>query len=200
MFGPSSHFIQGGEIQGHGRDAGGPLYSRHWRVNPRLTLNLGLRWDPSSPYPENEGRIVCFTPGAPSLPDTPMHPWAWHMAATRQTRAVRLPDMTEIWRIWLRAWASPIGSPRTARRAAGGFGVYYTPFMSAFVYMHIDRLWAIMKFNDVSLEIPGVALEFQVHSLRCTVECAWPGCQVCDARLPVLHAKGCAFRNSPPGT
>jgi hypothetical protein len=37
-----------------------------WRVNPRLTLNLGLRWDPYFPFTEERGRIVCFRPGVQS--------------------------------------------------------------------------------------------------------------------------------------
>ena len=34
-----------------------------WRATERLTLNLGLRWDPYLPYHEREGRWACFQPG-----------------------------------------------------------------------------------------------------------------------------------------
>jgi hypothetical protein len=37
-----------------------------WRINPRLTLNLGWRWDPYFPFTEERGRIVCFRPGVQS--------------------------------------------------------------------------------------------------------------------------------------
>ena len=33
-----------------------------WRVNQRLTLNLGLRWDPFFPFYDRKGRVVCFQP------------------------------------------------------------------------------------------------------------------------------------------
>ncbi len=39
----------------------------NWRVNPRLTLNLGLRWDPYFPFTEERGHLACFVPGAQSL-------------------------------------------------------------------------------------------------------------------------------------
>jgi hypothetical protein len=39
----------------------------NWRVSQRLTLNLGLRWDPYFPFTEERGRIVCFRPGVQSV-------------------------------------------------------------------------------------------------------------------------------------
>ncbi len=46
----------------------------NWRLNPRLTFNLGLRWEPYFPYTELKGRIVCFQPGAQSgrYPNAPV--------------------------------------------------------------------------------------------------------------------------------
>ncbi|PYV92856.1 MAG: hypothetical protein DMG05_03310 [Acidobacteria bacterium] len=38
----------------------------NWRVNQRLTLNLGLRWDPFFAFKEDNGRLACFVPGAKS--------------------------------------------------------------------------------------------------------------------------------------
>src|SRR5437764_760394 len=55
----------------------GTLWSMYvhdnWRVNQRLTLNLGLRWDPYFPYTEQDGRVVCFAPGQQSkrFPNAP---------------------------------------------------------------------------------------------------------------------------------
>jgi hypothetical protein len=46
----------------------------NWRVTPRLTLNLGLRWDPWFPYQDSEGRVACYVPGAQStrFPNAPV--------------------------------------------------------------------------------------------------------------------------------
>ena len=37
-----------------------------FRVNPRLTLNLGLRWDPFFPYTDETNRLACYRPGQQS--------------------------------------------------------------------------------------------------------------------------------------
>ena len=67
MFGRSSTFIQGG---GEFKDLKGTRWGffaqDNWRVNQRLTLNLGVRWDPYFPYYDREGRVVCWAPGAKS--------------------------------------------------------------------------------------------------------------------------------------
>lgn len=49
------------------------FFQDDWRVNPRLTVTAGLRWDPFIPYKDSEGRVGCFVPGAKSLryPNSP---------------------------------------------------------------------------------------------------------------------------------
>jgi hypothetical protein len=75
MLGHASHFLQGG---GEFKDLHGVLYSVYtqdnWRVNQKLTLNLGLRWDPYWPYTEEKARVVCYQPGAKSqrFPNAPV--------------------------------------------------------------------------------------------------------------------------------
>ena len=46
----------------------------NWRVTRRLTLNLGLRWDPWFPYKDSQGRVACFEPGHQSqrFPNSPL--------------------------------------------------------------------------------------------------------------------------------
>jgi hypothetical protein len=37
-----------------------------FRVGPRMTLNLGLRWDPFFPYTDETDRLACYRPGVES--------------------------------------------------------------------------------------------------------------------------------------
>ncbi len=37
-----------------------------WRVNQRLTLTMGVRWDPNTPYTDVNGRLAGFRPGQKS--------------------------------------------------------------------------------------------------------------------------------------
>ena len=64
MYGRSSEFRQGGgEFKYLLGTRWGFFVQDNWRVNQRLSLNLGVRWDPYVPYFDREGRVVCFQPG-----------------------------------------------------------------------------------------------------------------------------------------
>ena len=68
MFGRAQEFRQGG---GEFKDLRGTRWGffiqDNWNAHSRLTLNLGLRWDPYlSPY-DREGRVICFQPGMKSV-------------------------------------------------------------------------------------------------------------------------------------
>jgi len=61
MFGRTSEFRQGG---GEFKDLKGTRWGffiqDNWTASPRLTVNLGFRWDPyASPW-DREGRVICF--------------------------------------------------------------------------------------------------------------------------------------------
>jgi outer membrane receptor protein involved in Fe transport len=64
MFGRASQYRQGGgEFKFLLGTRWGSFVQDNWRVNDRLTLNLGVRWDPYIPYYDREGRALCFQPG-----------------------------------------------------------------------------------------------------------------------------------------
>lgn len=75
MVGQVSSFIQGG---GQYQNYVGGIYNLfvqdNWRVNQKLTLNFGLRWDPFWPYTETKDRINCYVQGQKSqrYPNAPV--------------------------------------------------------------------------------------------------------------------------------
>ena len=77
MVGRLSNFRQGG---GEFKDLLGTKWGffvqDNWRVNQKLSLNLGVRWDPYLPYFDRKGRVVCFNPAATSpsqrFPNAPL--------------------------------------------------------------------------------------------------------------------------------
>lgn len=99
----------------------------NWRINPRLTLNLGLRWDPYFPFTEQRGRIVCFRPGARSarFPNAPVgmlfggpHPDAGCPENGSNVNADNFgPRFGFAYRL--------TDDQRTSLR--GGIGIYYSP-------------------------------------------------------------------------
>ncbi|MGH9327285.1 MAG: TonB-dependent receptor domain-containing protein [Terriglobia bacterium] len=74
MLGQASTFVQAGGLY---MSLTGLEWSAflqdNWRTTPRLTVSLGLRWDPFLPYLDSEGRVGCFVPGAHSqrYPNSP---------------------------------------------------------------------------------------------------------------------------------
>jgi carboxypeptidase family protein/TonB-dependent receptor-like protein len=47
------------------REYYGMYFQDDWKVTPKLTLNLGIRWDHTTPYGESFGAMANFLPGAP---------------------------------------------------------------------------------------------------------------------------------------
>ena len=67
LLGSASTFIQGAGQYQTMRGAKYSLFIQdNWRATPKLTLNLGLRWDPFFPYTEIYNRVPCFAPGQQS--------------------------------------------------------------------------------------------------------------------------------------
>src|SRR5260370_4763613 len=75
ILGTPSRFLQGG---GEFKRIKGTLYSLfgqdNIRITPKLKVEVGLRWDPYFPFTEEDGKVVCYAPGAKSqrFPNAPV--------------------------------------------------------------------------------------------------------------------------------
>jgi hypothetical protein len=64
LLGFADRFIQGGGEYANRRGTLGSAFIQdNYRVNSKLVLNLGLRWDPFHPYSDTLGRTECYRPG-----------------------------------------------------------------------------------------------------------------------------------------
>lgn len=74
MLGNLSSFTQGGGLYLNFTGIDWSAFVQDdWKVNSRLTVSAGLRWDPFIPYKDSEGRVGCFVPGSQSerFPNAP---------------------------------------------------------------------------------------------------------------------------------
>ncbi len=154
MFGRASAFTQGGgEFKYLKGIRWGFFLQDNWRVSKRLSLNLGVRWDPYwAPY-DREGRVVCFQPGggqrSKRYPNAPVGmlyggdnscPVAGHDAnvgnvGPRLGFAYRLTD-----------------DGKTSLR--GGVGAYYTPIQTSNFnpYTNIAPFAGTFSLQDLAFE------------------------------------------------
>jgi hypothetical protein len=138
----------------------------NWRVNHRLTINAGLRWDPWFPYKDSQGRVACFEPGKQStrFPNAPQgllfggsqHDQGCPAASIESKPANFAPRLGFAYRL--------TNDGKTSLR--GGAGVYYAiPNTVAFQdVVGIPPFAPIISLTDVNFQNPygsaGVANPF----------------------------------------
>jgi hypothetical protein len=111
-----------------------------WRVGPTLTLNVGLRWDYSSPVSEIYGRLANldiasgFAAESPVLGGNPVGP------LTGQTFPASLvrPDKHELGPRAAFAWHPFAGSSMVVR---GGYGIYYNTSVYQSIAAQMMQQW-----------------------------------------------------------
>ena len=157
MLGRAASFVQGG---GEFKDLKGTRWGffaqDNWRVNQRLTMNLGVRWDPYFPYYDREGRVVSFQPGAKSerYPNAPAG--MLYGGKDHDPGCPTGGSDANIWNIAPRiGFAYRLGEDgKTSLR--GGYGHFYTPIQaSAFnPFTNIAPFAPGFSFSGVSFEDP----------------------------------------------
>jgi hypothetical protein len=137
--GRASYFQQGGgEFKKLAGTRWGTFYQDDWRLNQRLTLNLGVRWDPYFPYQEEAGRVTCFQPGQQSVkfPNAPLnltyggdhHDASCPKAGSENNLGNFAPRVGFAYRL--------TQDGKTSVR--GGFGYYYIPIETSQFNLFVD--------------------------------------------------------------
>jgi Carboxypeptidase regulatory-like domain len=160
MLGDVSEFLQGG---GEFKDMVGTLWSPYaqdnWRVNRRLTVNLGLRWDPFIPYTETAGRVVCYVAGGKSqrFPNAPV---GMLFGGSNHDAGCPAGGAYDNWQ----NWAPRVGFAYRAKGSTvvrGGAGFYYMPLATHDLNGFVDTAPFGPRFDfvgDVSLQNPWSSL------------------------------------------
>jgi hypothetical protein len=128
----------------------------NWRATSRLTINMGLRWDPWFPYQDSQGRVGCFEPGKQSqrFPNAPLgllfggsnHDPGCPAASINSKAANFAPRLGFAYRL--------TNDGKTSIR--GGAGLYFAiPNTVAFQdVVGIPPFAPIITLNDVSFQNP----------------------------------------------
>ena len=118
---PTRHLVQWAE-------AG--FFQDDWRVNPRLTLNLGLRYEYFAPPTERNGLLGNFCPNLPNNVGVTSCPAAGLEQYGQQINTIFQPDRKNFSPRLGMSW-DPTGHGTTAIRAGGGI-LYDHPFLGEF--------------------------------------------------------------------
>lgn len=159
LFGRSSEFRQGGgEFKFLLGTRWGFFLQDNWRVSPRVSLNLGVRWDPYLPYFDREGRVLCFQPGTTQrskrYPNAPLG--FLYGGRNRDPGCPQAGSENNWWnlspRVGLAYRLTEDG--KTSLRLGGGF--YYTPIQSSNMnpFTNIAPFAGTFTLSDVAFEDP----------------------------------------------
>ena len=159
MVGRASNFRQGG---GEFKDLKGTKWGfflqDNWRVSQRLSLNLGVRWDPYIPYFDRKGRVVCFSPNfterSQRFPNAPLgFLYGGRDHDDRCPQGGSVPDWGNIAPRFGFAYRLTEDGNTVLR---GGAGYFYTPIASSNMnpFTNTAPFAGTFSLNDVAFEDP----------------------------------------------
>jgi len=157
MLGRLSNFTQAGGLY---LDFTGIKWSAFvqddWKATSRLTLSVGLRWDPFFPYEDSLGRVGCFVPGAQSVryPNAPtglIFGGSNHDAGCPSSSIFSTP-----WNFAPRLGFAYRATDDGKTSVRGGIGYYYEPTNTVLFQdvVGIPPFAPIISLTDVSLSDP----------------------------------------------
>ncbi len=159
MMGRSSEFRQGGgEFKYLLGTRWGFFVQDNWRVTPRLTLNLGVRWDPYLPYYDREGRVLCFQPGTTTrsarYPNAPLG--FLYGGENADPGCPVAGSENNWWNIGPRVGFAYRLTEDGKTSLRGGGGIYYTPIQTSNMnpFANIAPFAGTFTLTDVAFEDP----------------------------------------------
>ena len=159
LYGRSSEFRQGGgEFKYLLGTRWGFFVQDNWRLTPRLSLNLGVRWDPYVPYYDREGRVLCFQPGTTTRSQRyPNAPLGFLYGGDNHDPGCPVAgSKTNWWNIGPRVGVAYrlTQDGKTSLRA--GAGMYYTPIQTSNMnpFANIAPFAGTFTLSDVAFEDP----------------------------------------------
>jgi len=159
MFGRASQYRQGGgEFKYLLGTRWGFFLQDNWRVSARLTLNLGVRWDPYLPYYDREGRVLCFQPGTTQRSQRyPNAPLGFLYGGSNPDPGCPVGGSDSNWwniapRVGLAYRLTDDG--KTSLRT--GIGAYYTPIQTSNMnpFANVAPFAGTFTLSDVAFEDP----------------------------------------------
>jgi hypothetical protein len=159
MFGRASQWRQGGgEFKYLLGTRWGFFFQDNWKVSDRLSLNLGMRWDPYIPYYDREGRVLCFQPGTTQRSVRyPNAPLGFLYGGVNHDPGCPVGGSEPTWwnlepRVGLAYRLTQDG--KTSLRLGSGF--YYTPIQSSNYnpFTNVAPFAGTFTLNDVAFEDP----------------------------------------------
>lgn len=152
-------FRQGSPLTNALRQNGFALFIQDdWKVHPRLTLNLGLRWDPWMGFSDANNALAAFRPGQQSQIYPNAVPGMVYPGDMGIPNTITGNDMNNFAPRFGFAW-TPTRSNRFAIR--GGYGFYYDHIRS----INLNRFPLVQPFVlDVTVNNVNVADPFNGQS------------------------------------